>query len=230
MSTFLFLTCPHLLGYSHGMREARRVAWHYHIRITPEHRASLDVIARRFPVFRHSDGRPHDAELVRLLAISAAYQSEPVEERVALALRASAVLMFSQEFSKMLADLQADLGLPARREVGIGGGMPPRQVPDKEVTDSHPVKPRDPDYRCNIHLTVDDTLRTAISNRVQESGKRATTVARELFQEAMLDWQSHLPVITAYERAVASVREELRHVAEAGRRAIVRALRHPPRV
>lgn len=204
----------------------RRVGWSYHIRITKEHRSTLDTIASQSDVFRHPDGRPHDAELVRLLMISAAYQSESVEKRVVLALRSSAVLMFAQEFSQMLADLQSDLGLPALRRTKMSGKMQPRRAPEKRYV-PRTDEERDRDYRCHVHLTVDDALRTVISDRVKQSGKQATTVAREFFEDAMLNLESHQPVIDAYAKTVDDVRKELQHVAKGGRWAILHVLRHP---
>lgn len=191
------------------------------VRFGPEMRAMLDALADDAGI-TYEDGRPRDAELVRVMLVSAIYADQPAPVRLAVALYSNSVLALSGLLALTVADLRDSIGRMTQRMADARR----RAEVVKDETYNRPVGGVD---RARVFLVLDDLLHRALVEYVkakEPSGRApASAAVREMLQLVVSQLDDHIDVIRSYGRTVSRVRSAIRQAVEVEKDRLAEALR-----
>jgi hypothetical protein len=190
----------------------------------------LDDIAQESGIV-HDDGRPRDAELIRVLLVSGALGPEtPVPARLLAALYCNGVLALSGSLSASVRGLRGSL---IRLSATLAGGGRNRAVIDflAEEPPLGLVQGVGTD-RARVHLILDDRLHRAMSAMFAMSGIRTSKrrspgaiVVDRVLSDVHARYEVHRPVVMGYGTAVRRMKDTIRAAVDAERDAIMAAIR-----
>jgi hypothetical protein len=193
------------------------------VRFDAETRIALDDIAQKAGIV-YPNGKPRDAELVRVMLVSALLASEPAPVRLAVALYVNSVLALSGFLALTVADLRETIGritqqvAKAKRRSEI--------VKDEDYAPSAEYGTD----RARVFLILDDLLHRSLVDYLEERGDGkgrapASAAVRELLRNVVDRLDDHQEVILGYGRVVERIRSTIRTAVETEKSQLAAALR-----
>lgn len=211
------------------------------VRFDPALRGWLDEIAAEAEIV-HEDGRPRDAELIRVLLVSGLIGGDaPVPARVLVALYCNGVLALSGGLAQSVRGLRSGLVALSRKLAG-GSRRDMTQAIGFLAEEERPPPPRQGigQDRARVHLILDDRLHKALVASVQAAPDRApirsgqprryapgAAVVSRILGEVHEDFGSHRPVVMGYARSVRRLKDTIRSAVDAERAALLASIRTP---
>lgn len=218
----------------------RKITRSMTVRFDPALRDWLDGIATEAEIV-HEDGRPRDAELIRVLLVSGLIGGDaPIPARVLVALYCNGVLALSGGLAQSVRGLRGSLVALARK---LAGGAR-RDVVDAigflaEAELTPTPRPGIGQDRARVHLILDDRLHKALIASAATEGRGplrsgsprryapGAAVIGRILTEVHDDFRNHRPVVMGYARSVRRLKDTIRAAVDAEREALLASIRTP---
>mgnify|MGYP001583309840 FL=1 len=177
----------------------------YTIKITRPISATLEGLAKRFNLYT-PEGRPREAEIVRVLLVCALTEGLSPREQAALALYVNGLMLVSQGFWLGFYDVRDDICEVASTIISI----------DLCRSETRPGNPPSNSDRERFHVKVDSALRSLLVKTARENGfitdkgltKDAAFVAR-LVEHAVANPNVYEQAFTLYAKGIMTIRAGL---------------------
>ncbi len=197
------------------MTDPRKRLVRHHISLTfDQHtRDVLDTLAEQYG-FRHPNGTPRDAEMIRVLLVGVITEGNEPEVRLAYALYSNSVLDLSGHFAGLVGNLRADIGRMAGRLAETGRIEPEQQPPYEGSGEKW--------SRNRVYLTVDDWLRANLERMFDRadyaplleppSGGRHVPdlqLVRQMLRSAVIHIDRHRPLVQAYSTTIDAIKDSV---------------------